>query len=111
MNAPNRLHEALILGGRTDYLENIRKSAAIQKAHIERAAEALSDWAKRPDSEWSELVFLDAFSFLGIDSIPDRMDDIRHDLSIDEEGYSLTDEGFRKERADRRWVPLKALGS
>lgn len=28
MNAPNHFHEALILGGRTDYLENMRELAA-----------------------------------------------------------------------------------
>lgn len=104
MSAPNHFQEALALT-RPDYLANIRESMANRAAYIGRMADAACDWAKKPDSEWAQLDFLDALSFCGFD-VSDEMADLQHDLSIDAEGFPLDDVGYRKEGADRRWMPL-----
>lgn len=108
-HTPNHFQEALALT-RPDYLENIRESMANRAAYIGRMADAACDWAKKPDSEWAQLDFLDALSFCGFD-VSDEMADLQHDLSIDSEGWPLDDAGYRKEGADRRWIPLGKIGA
>ena len=86
----------------------------IERANIRRAITALELLAAKlgtMDRDFTELQALDALShvFPDSDMFAEAMNDLRHDIGLDEEGFPLTDEGDLDLRADRVWVPVARL--
>ena len=86
----------------------------IKRANIRRAIgklELLAATLGTMDSDFAELEAMDALShvFPDGDMFAEAMDNLRHDIGLDEEGYPLNDEGDLDLRADRPWVPLPRI--
>lgn len=97
---------------------------AVYSAGINHGRNTVSDyWEKRASQCWQasqacallvlkpsdpalELEFLERIAALGYENIPQAIEDLRHDLRIDPEGFPLNDDGDRIEGAERRYIPV-----
>jgi hypothetical protein len=87
----------------------IAERQAVAARHITRMRNAAETLEFRPERLMGRLAFLDALSFCIETDLSAEMDDLRHDLRIDREGFPTNDEGDRIPNAERRYVPLKSL--
>jgi hypothetical protein len=92
----------------TPILSPQEQRKAADRENLRRAAKLAENLAADPDSDWRKLFFLEAMSFCIDSDLSAEMDDLRHDLRIDAEGYPLNDEGERKGNT-LRYVPLQRL--
>ena len=74
-------------------------------AQVTAMAKAAIEWADRPHDPFFRLRYLELAQLVTGADLSDDMDECRHELNIDEEGYPLDCNGYTICGRDREYIP------